>query len=99
MSPPPFLPNMAWVLLKVELQVPDQQPVNQVEARASRAPVDTARLLAQDIASHPELTGRVATGGVVEALGTIRQDPPVMTDVTGQDPPVMTVVTDVTGLE
>ena len=90
---------MAWVLLKVELQVPDQQPVNQVEARASRAPVDTARLLAQDIASHPEPTGRVATGGVVEALGTIRQDPPVMTDVTGQDPPVMTVVTDVTGLE
>ena len=90
---------MAWVLLKVELQVPDQQPVKQVETRASQAPVDTARLPAQDIASHPEPTGRVATGGVVEALGTIHQDPPVMTDVTGQDPPVMTVVTDVTGLE
>ena len=90
------------MLLKVELPVPDQQPVKQVETRASQAPVDTARLPAQDIASHPEPTGRVATGGVVEALGTICQDPPVMTvvtDVTGQDPPVMTVVTDEIGLE
>ena len=39
---------------------------------------------------------------MVEALGTTRQDPAVMTvvtDVTGQDLPAMTVVTDGIGLE
>ena len=89
------------MLLKVELRVPDQQPATQVETQA-QAPVDIARLPAPDLASHPELTGRVAMGGVVEALGTTRQDPAVMTvvtDVTGQDLPAMTVVTDGIGLE
>ena len=41
-------------------------------------------------------------GGVVEALGTTRQDPAVMivvTNVMGQDPPVVTVGTDGIGLE
>ena len=41
-------------------------------------------------------------GGVVEALGTTRQDPAVVivvTNVMGQDPPVVTVGTDGIGLE
>ena len=89
------------MLLKVELRVPDQQPATQVETQA-QAPVDIARLPAPDLASHPELTGRVAMGGVVEALGTTRQDPAVVivvTNVMGQDPPVVTVGTDGIGLE